>query len=98
MSVDKKEMIETFRGEVMERDALNRIKWDKRLNPRDFCIHYVDRGPDRWVRLVKVNFKDVEINGDFMLIGDRTVPMHRIRKITYREKTTVWEKRRIEGG
>jgi len=83
--------IEGFGKEVMEKDVLNKIKWDKQLNPKDFSIRYIDRtsGP-----LKQVKYTDIEINGDFMKIDDSMIPMHRIREIRYGDKV-VWNKRRV---
>ncbi len=75
----------------MEKDALNRIKWDSQLNPEEFEIHYLDRKEDK---LLKVNFSDIELQGDFFQYHDNLIPLHRIRKILWKGKV-VWNKRRI---
>lgn len=82
---------EFFRKEVMERDVLNRIKWDPKLNPGEYGIHYLDRISGR---LLKAGFSEIKLEGDFFRLGDSLIPMHRIRKITWKKKV-VWEKRRI---
>ena len=72
-------------------DCLNKIRWDSGINPDDFSIHYTDRVTGQ---LKKVNFKDIQIKGDFMKTDDSMIPMHRIRKIKYGDKV-VWDRRRI---
>jgi uncharacterized protein (UPF0248 family) len=79
-----------FKKEVMEKDALNRIKFDPFLNPEEFEIHYVDREKEN---LSQVNFSNIEIEGDFFKFKEKLIPMHRIRKITRKGKV-VWDKRK----
>lgn len=81
-------MKEIFRKEVMEKDVLNRIKWDKRLNPADFDIYYLDRITKK---LERMKFTDIKFEGDFFCIGESFVPMHRIRKITSKGEI-VWSR------
>ena len=78
-----------FEKEVMEKDALNRIMWDPKLNPDDFEICYADR-PE----LKRINFSDIRVDGDFMVMEDKIIPVHRIRKIIHKGGV-VWDKRRI---
>ena len=82
--------METFKKEVMEKDALNRIKWDPGLKREEFDVFYLDRISGR---LSKVNFSEIELEGDFLRIGDNLIPMHRIRKIEWKGRV-VWERRR----
>lgn len=82
--------IKFFEKELMEKDALNRIRWDKSLNPEEFDIFYLDR----ILGLSKINFSEIEIHGDFFQIKESLIPLHRIRRISWNGKT-VWEKRRI---
>lgn len=78
-----------FSKEVMEKDALNRIIWDSRLSKKEnFKICYIHDN-----KLKEVNFTEIKIEGDFMLIEETYIPMHRIRKIKYKDKV-VWDKRR----
>jgi len=82
-------MEELFEKEITEKDALNRIRWDPRLNPGDFSIHYLDLG-----KLKEINFSEIELQGDFFRIGESLVPMHRIRKISWKGRV-VWDKRSV---
>ena len=75
----------------MEKDVLNRIKWDPKLNPGEYSIHYLDRVSGR---LLKAGFLEIKPEGDFFRLRDSLIPMHRIRKIIWKKKV-VWEKRRI---
>ena len=86
----QKEKDEDFKKEVMEKDALNRIAWDKSQNPEEFEIHYLDRFSGR---LSKAKYTEITIEGDFFSRGDAMIPMHRIRRIT-RNGEIAWEKRR----
>jgi len=82
---------EIFRKELMEKDALNRIKFDKNLKPKDFDILYAERNSQE---LVKVNFSEIEIEGDFFRYKNSLIPMHRIRKILQKGKV-VWDRRKL---
>ncbi len=77
--------------EKLERDALNRITWDKNLNPGDFSIRYIDRASQK---MKEVGFTDIGLEGDFFRYGDSLIPMHRIRKILCKDRV-VWDRRRI---
>lgn len=81
-------MVKKFK-ELMEKDALNRILWDRNLKPEKYSIVYLDRG-----QLKEVSFLDVKLDGDFFWLGDGLIPMHRIRKILEGGEV-VWERRRI---
>ncbi|MBN2013745.1 MAG: DUF504 domain-containing protein [Candidatus Altiarchaeota archaeon] len=74
--------------EVMEKDALNRIRWDRKLKPEEYSIMYLDRG-----KLREVRFTEIQLQGDFFQSAENQIPMHRIRKIL-RKGNVVWEKRR----
>lgn len=83
-------MKEIFRKEIIEKDVLNRILWDKKLNPADFDIYYLDRITKK---LNKVKFTDIKFEGDFFSIGESLslIPMHRIRRITCKGEI-VWSR------
>ncbi len=80
-----------FEKELLEKDALNRIKFDKKLNPGEFEILYLDREGNK---LSNVKFSEIEIDGDFFRCNENLIPMHRIRKILQKGKV-VWDKRKI---
>ncbi|MEM2918806.1 MAG: DUF504 domain-containing protein [Candidatus Altiarchaeota archaeon] len=83
-----------FEKEILEKNALNRIKFDKNLNPDDFEICYFDRNSKA---LKKVKFSEIEIDGDFFRRKsdiESLIPLHRIRKILWKGEI-VWDKRRL---
>jgi len=88
----KNNVHEIFKKEVMEKDALNRIKWDSELNKNDFSVCYLDRISKR---LIEAKYNDLLIDGDFLIIEDKFIPLHRIREIRYKGRV-VWAKRRVD--
>jgi len=79
-----------FDKELLEKDVLNRIRWDRRLNPEDFTVCYVDRFSSE---LKEVRYVDLILDGDYLLIGDSQIPVHRIRQVKHKGKV-VWAKRK----
>ena len=77
-----------FSKEQLEKDVLYRILWDRSLAKEDYSIVYLDSGI-----LKQVPFLEIKPEGDFFLLGDAQIPMHRIRRILCRG-AVVWEKRR----
>ena len=74
-------------------DLLNRIKWDKNLNPDDYSIFYKDRIEKN---LKEIAFKEIKkIQGTFLVLekdGEETyIPMHRIREVRKNNKL-VWKR------
>ncbi|MFH1403548.1 MAG: DUF504 domain-containing protein [Candidatus Altiarchaeota archaeon] len=80
-----------FDKERLEKDALNRILWDKSLNPAEYTIHYADRFRGG---LSEVRFTEVEVDGDYIVSGGSMIPVHRIREIR-RNDEVVWDGRRV---
>ncbi len=76
--------------EVMERDALNRIRWDSTLNPQEFSVLYIDRFRGK---LVEVPYNSIRVEGDYIRVGDSLIPAHRVRQIKQSGRI-VWAKRR----
>ncbi|MFH1789208.1 MAG: DUF504 domain-containing protein [Candidatus Altiarchaeota archaeon] len=81
----------SFTKEVLERDVLARIRWDDNLDAADFTLTYSDRFS---AKEKSVPVAEVSVDGDFMVMGDSTIPLHRIRKFLWRGEK-VWDKRRI---
>jgi len=77
--------------ELMEKDVLNRIRWDDSLIDSDFSIEYYDRISG----MMRVNFREIEICGDYIKAGDSMIPMHRIRKIYFKGEV-AWAKRAVK--
>ena len=76
--------------ERLEKDALLRIKWDKNLAPSEYTVSYLDRFSRK---LKEVLYSDILLDGDYILVGDSAIPMHRIREIRCKGEV-VWAKRR----
>ncbi len=75
-------------------DLLNKIKWDKRENPKQYSIFYFDRISKN---LIKINYNDIKrMEGSFIIIEKNNeevnVPMHRIRKVA-KNNIVVWERK-----
>ena len=77
-----------FSKEQLEKDVLYRILWDRKLNPGDYSLMYLDSGI-----LKQVSFPEIKLEGDFFLLGESLIPMHRIRRVL-EKGAVVWEKRR----
>jgi uncharacterized protein (UPF0248 family) len=94
-------MTEMFEKEIIEKDVLNRLKWDQKLNITDFSMLYEDRFKIN--KLVEIRISDINyLGGDFFTIiekdeddNDKTseIPLHRIRQFRHNGKI-VWNKRR----
>ncbi len=61
-------------------DLINRILWDKSLDPSEFFIVY----EDRIFRNRKVRVSEIELKG-FIVHGNFLIPLHRVREILWRE-------------
>jgi len=76
---------------------LNKIKWDKNLNPEDYTLYYLDRISKT---LKKIRYSDIRrVEGNFIIIRQQgkqqaeeaSIPMHRIRRV--KEKgVIVWQR------
>jgi uncharacterized protein (UPF0248 family) len=72
------------------KELINKIKWDKRENPEDYTIHYIDRITKR---LKEIAFTDIiNIEGNFMLVGEAEIPLHRIKQVRKKRKV-IWQRR-----
>lgn len=68
------------------RDILNKIKWDDTYNFNLIKIWYLHRGAPNNTKII--TGKDVlEIQKTFIKTVSAMIPMHRIFKIKYNEKT-----------
>lgn len=75
------------------KDLLNKIKWDKNLNPNEYTVGYFDRISKK---LVWIDFKQVRnIEGNFMVLEkdnkEVNIPLHRIREIKQKH-ALVWKR------
>lgn len=76
------------------RDLLNKIKWDKKENPKDYVLFYYDRIEDKFkeikfaeIKSLSRNFLQIEING-----RETDIPLHRIKKVK-KNRNVVWERK-----
>mgnify|MGYP001576967296 FL=1 len=71
------------------KDFINKIRWDKNLDKDKYTLHYVDRITNN-IKTIKFN-EILAIEGDFLVLEDKEIPLHRIRKVTMFNKV-VWER------
>lgn len=74
-------------------NLLNKIKWDKNLNPEEYSIFYLDRITKS---LIEIRYNDIKkIEKSFMILEKNNeevnIPLHRIRKVKRKNKL-VWER------
>jgi len=76
------------------KSILNKIKWDKNLNPDDYMLYYLDRISKT---LKKMKYSDIiRTEGTFIIINNDkgeeiNLPMHRIRRVEEKGKA-IWER------
>jgi uncharacterized protein (UPF0248 family) len=74
-------------------DLLNKIKWDKRENPKEYSIFYFDRILKTLIEIPYTKIKRIE--GSFMVLDNEeesNIPLHRIKRVT-KNKDIVWERK-----
>lgn len=74
-------------------DLLNKIKWDKRENPQEYSIFYLDRILNKLIEISYAKIKKIE--GSFMVLDNEdetNIPLHRIKKVM-KNKVVVWERK-----
>lgn len=75
------------------KDFINKIKWDKRENPEDYSLFYVDRISKE---LIEIKMKDIKkIEDCFLSINkdeeEINIPLHRIREVRKKD-VVVWKR------
>ena len=73
-------------------DLLNKIKWDKRENPKFFSIFYYDRILNKLIKIPYAKIKKLE--GSFMVLDNEeeaNIPLHRIKKVM-KNNVVVWQR------
>jgi len=68
------------------KNVLNKIKWDKREKIENYSLEYLDRIENKNVEL---KFRDIKLNGDYVVFGEKSIPLHRIRKVK-RNGKIIW--------
>lgn len=72
------------------KDLLNKIRWSKEENPKDYELVYLDRVLQQEV---KIRFKTISrIEGNFMVVDEASIPLHRIIKV-YKKGKLIWERK-----
>ena len=72
------------------KELLNKIKWDKNLNPKDYSLFYLDRITNELKEIRYEDIKDIEDN--FMILADDTnIPLHRIKEVRKQGKL-IWRR------
>ena len=71
-------------------ELLNKIKWDKELNPKEYSLFLFDRVSSE---LKEIKYLDIAgIEDDFLVLKDETnIPLHRIKEVR-RNNKLVWER------
>ena len=74
-------------------NLLNKIKWDKNLNPEEYSIFYLDRITKG---LIEIRYNDIKkIEKNFIILEKNNeevnIPLHRIRRVE-RKGRLVWER------
>lgn len=82
---------------IPDHEMLNKIKWDKNLNPDEYTIVYLDRIVNKGI---EIHYKDIIEHGKtFMLVNSKTgptdIPLHRIKMIKQSGKI-IWARELIE--
>jgi len=71
------------------KEFINKIKWDKSLDKDEYLLHYIDRITNS---IKEIKFDEIlSLDGDFLVLEDKDIPLHRIRKVT-RFGKIVWER------
>ena len=74
-------------------DLLNKIKWDKRENPKQYTIFYFDRILNKLISHPYTKIKKLE--GTFMVLDNEeesNIPLHRVKKVM-KSNEVVWERK-----
>ena len=74
------------------KDLINKIKWDKRENPSDYTLVYIDFRKKK--ELAYSSIKRLE--GNFMIIErdneEVEIPLHRIKEVKKKDKV-IWRRK-----
>ena len=82
----------SFIGMIPIKDLLNKIRWSKEENPKDYSIGYWDNIDKK---LVFISFNEIKkIEGNFLLLDreeETYIPVHRIKEVKKKDKI-VWKR------
>ena len=73
------------------KELINKIKWDKRENPEDYSLVYIDLGKKKELDYTSIK----RLEGNFMIIERNNeeveIPLHRIREVK-KKGIVVWKR------
>ncbi len=73
------------------KDLINKIKWDKRENPEDYILIYIDLDKEKQISYTEIK----RLEGNFMILEKQgqevEIPLHRIRKVKKNNKI-IWKR------
>ena len=75
------------------KDLIDKIKWDKRENPKQYAIFYFDRIKKTLIKIPYTKIKRIE--GSFMILNNEeesNIPLHRVKKVM-KNDVVVWERK-----
>ncbi len=70
------------------KDFLNKIKWSKKFNTKEIKIYYLDRIKKE---LIERDFEDISIEGDYIIVDENEIPIHRIKEIR-KKGMIIWKR------
>jgi uncharacterized protein (UPF0248 family) len=74
-------------------NLLNKIKWDRRLKPKDFSLVYKDRTENNYKEIPYSRIKRLE--GSFVVVDvlneEIQIPVHRIKGVK-KQGTVIWKR------
>ena len=68
-------------------NILNKIKWDKNLNPNEYSLIYLDFNKKREIKFTEIK----EIIKNFICLQDKEIPLHRIKEIK-KNNRIIWKR------
>ena len=74
-------------------ELLNKIKWDKREDPKQYSLFYFDRILNTLIKIPYTKIKRIE--GTFMILDNEeesNIPLHRVKKVA-KDNVVVWERK-----
>ena len=73
------------------KDLINKIRWEKRENPEDYILVYIDLDKEKQISYTEIK----RLEGNFMILEKQgqevEIPLHRIRKVKKNNKI-IWKR------
>ncbi len=70
------------------KEFLNKIKFSGKFNHKNIIIYYYDRIKKH---LIPIKYSELAVDGDYFIIGGKTIPLYRIREIR-NENIIIWKR------